>query len=58
MPGSVPPPSATAAADTAPPPMAVSAPAHLLRVALLLDHRHPPRALDHDGGELLHAEPC
>lgn len=36
MPGSVPPPSATAADDTAPPPMAVSGPAHLLRVTLLM----------------------
>ncbi|MBW8796656.1 MAG: MFS transporter [Streptomyces sp.] len=36
MPGSVPPPSATAADGTAPPPPAVSGPAHLLRVALLM----------------------
>ncbi|MFF7476865.1 MFS transporter [Streptomyces sp. NPDC008092] len=36
MPGSVPPPSATAADGAAPPPLAVSGPAHLLRVTLLM----------------------
>ncbi|GAA2494039.1 MFS transporter [Streptomyces longisporus] len=36
MPGSVPPPSAVAVEDAAPPPAAVSGPAHLLRVTLLM----------------------